>query len=356
MEEQNQNSMQEQKEENILEPQISGAKFTPLGEIKEKEPKKKKCKVGRGIFTLLLILGIMAGLAYYYYFNIYTNPKLVYQQIIKSTIDSLDETSEQITTIKANAKLDMDVNVNQDYMEDEVEEILDLIKNIEATVEIQMDTNEKKALVKLNSNYENEELLNCDMLFDAKNKGTYVKLEQFFDNILEIEMEDEYYEELEAALEIEKLTEEQKLAKSKGIAILKKELLKIIRDEYCSKEREKITINSKEIQANKYILKMTYNEFMNEIKTTIESLKNNEEFLNCYENKDDGKEKLETALEEIENLIFEEEATLYVKLYRTGLKQEFARVDFEIECQGQKLIFKIENAEEGYKFELTFEN
>ena len=356
MEEQNQNPIQEPKEENVVEQATDGPKFTPLGEIKEKAPKKKKSKVGAIIFILLLILGLIGGIAYYYYDKVYTNPKLVYQQIIKSAIDGLDETAEEMTTIKANAKLDMDVNLNEDYMQDGVQEILDLINNIEATVEMQMDTNEKKALVKLNSNYENEELLNCDMLIDAKNKGTYVKLEQFFDNILEIEMEDEYYEELETALEIDGVTEEQKFAQSKAIGILKEELSKIIKDEYCSKEGEKITINSKEIQANKYILKMTYSEFMNELKTTIESLKNNEEFLNCYENKEEGKEKLETALNEIENITMEEEATLYVKLYRTGLKQEFARVDFEIECEGQKLIFKIENAEEGYKFELTFED
>lgn len=372
MEEQNQNPIQEPKEENVLEQPTqvpvhepadvakekttAGPKFTPLGEIKEKAPKKKKSKVGAVIFILLLILGIIGGLAYYYYVNVYTNPKLVYQEIIKTAIDSLDETAEEMTTIKANAKLDIDVSLNEDYMQDGVQEILDLINNIEATVEMQMDTNEKKALVKLNSNYENEELLNCNMLFDAKNKGTYVKLEQFFDNILEVEMEDEYYEELEKALEIEEVTEEQKNAKSKAIEILKEELSKIIKDEYCSKESEKITINSKEIQANKYILKMTYSEFMNELKTIIESLKNNEEFLNCYEDKEGGKEKLETALEEIENLTLEEEATLYVKLYRTGLKQEFARVDFEIESEGQKLIFKVENAEEGYKFEVTFED
>lgn len=329
-------------------------KFTPLGQINEPAPKKKKSKAGGIIFILILLLAIIGALAYYY-FQVYTNPKVVYQQILKSGISSATETQGDMETLKARAKLDMEIDLNEMYMEDGVKEILDLINNIDATVEMQMDTNEKKAVLKLDSNYENETLLNMDMLFDVKNKETYVKLEQFFDNILEVEIEDEYYEELDTALEIEEETSEQKLSKEKATEIINAECEKMIKDEYCSKEKEKITINSEEINADKYILKMTYSEFMDEVTTTLENLKDNEEFLSCFEEKEDKKESLEEAIEEIESRKLEEEATLCVNLYKKGLKQEFVRVDFEIEADGEKLILKVEKVEDTYKFQLTFE-
>ena len=94
---------------------------------------------------------------------------------------------------------------------------------------------------------------------------------------------------------------------------------------------------------------------MDEVTTTLENLKDNEEFLSCFEEKEDKKESLEEAIEEIESRKLEEEATLCVNLYKKGLKQEFVRVDFEIEADGEKLILKVEKVEDTYKFQLTFE-
>lgn len=336
---------------NVVQEQTTEPKFRPLGEINEKTPKKKKSKAGAIVFILLLLVAIIGGLAYYY-FEIYTNPKVIYQQIIKAGITSLSETPDEMTTIKAKTKLDVDVDLNENYMESGVEEVLNLINNIDATIEIQMDTNEKKAVFKFASNYEDEELLNCDMLFDAKNRGTYVKLEQFFDDVLEVEIEDEYYDELENVLDIEEETAGQKLSRSKAVGILKAEFEKIIKDEYCSKEKAKITVDSEEVNADKYILKMTYAELIDELTTTLENLKNNEEFLKCFEDKEDKKEILEETINEINAEKIEEDAILYINLYKIGIKQECVRVDFEVETAKEKLILKVEKAEETYKFEL----
>ena len=63
----------EQKTTNEFQEQNSESKFKPLGEVKEKAPKKKKSKVGVIIFILLLLVAIIVGLVYYY-FKVYTNP------------------------------------------------------------------------------------------------------------------------------------------------------------------------------------------------------------------------------------------------------------------------------------------
>ncbi len=343
----------EQKTTNEFQEQNPESKFKPLGEVKEKAPKKKKSKVGVIIFILLLLVAIIVGLVYYY-FKVYTNPTAMYQKILKARITSLAESPDEMTTIKAKAKLDADLNLNESYMETGVEELLNLINKTDATIEIQMDTNEKKAYLKFDSNYENEELLNFDLLFDTQSRGTYLKIEQFFDKVLEVEMDDSYYDELEEALEIEKETAGQKLSRSKAVGILNTEFEKIIKDEYCSKEKEKITVNSQEINADKYILKITYEELREELITALENLKNNDEFLNCFEEKENKREELQEAIDEIK-AERTQEATIYINLYKTGIKQEFVRVDFVVESNEEKITFKVEKAEETYKFEMFSE-
>ena len=328
-------------------------KFTPLGAINENKTKKKKGKAGVIIFILLLLAAIIGGLAYYY-INVYTNTKLIYQQILKTGMSSLAATSEEITTLKARTKLDLDIEVEEDYLEAGLEEILEVINNIDATAEIQMDTNEKKAIAKLESNYEGEELLNAEMLLDAKNKGTYVKLEQFFEDVLEIEMEDDYYEELLEAFELSKETEEDKKSREKIVEILENELVQVIKDEYCSKEKEEITIVDKQVNADKYILKMTYPQMVKEITAIFTNLKNNEEFLNCFDDKEDIKDILEETLEELEFVSEElEDATLTINVYRVGLKQEFVKVIGKVEVDGENIAVEVGKNGNSYDFVLT---
>lgn len=353
--------MKEKMEENnAVINENTGTKFTPVGQINEKEPKKKKSKVGMVIFILLLLLAIVGGLAYYY-FEVYTNPKEVYGQIIKTGVNNLmTPITQEITTIKGNVKLDVDINLDESYIEDGVKEIIDIINNIDASVEMQMDINEQKAILKLDSNYENEELLNFDMLMDAKNDKGYIKLDQFFDDVLEVDDIDfeelkQSFKDLQETLKGEKPTFGSEINRKKAIGILNNEFTQIIKDEYVSKTKEKITINEKEINVDNYTLKMTYQQLKEELTTVLENLKNNEEFLNCYEDKEELKETLEDAIEEIENDETEDGATLCIKIYKTGLKQEVVRVDFEIEIDEEKVIVKVEKLGDAYGFGINSE-
>ncbi len=360
MEENNKEPKQEDTQEELFQQEQANVpqnedkdnlKFKPLGEINTKEPKKKKSKAGVLIFILLLLAIILGGLGYYY-FKVYTNPKITYQQILKTGLTQLTGNQEEITTVKTKMKLDVNADLNDNYMQDGVQEVLDLINNIDATVEMQMDAKEKKAIVKLATDYENEKLINCDILFDAKNKGTYLKLEQFFNKILKVEMENEDYDELEDALNVEEASIEQEASRSKAIKILNNEFGKVIKDEYCSKEQEKITVNEKEVNANLYILKITNKQLINELETVIKNLKNNDEYLNCYEKKEERKQELEEALAKIEEIDTDEEITMYIKLYKIGLKQELVRINFEVEDKEEKVTLKIEKENDVYSFEL----
>ena len=125
-------------------------RFTPLGQVNEQMPKKKKSKIGVVIALIVLLAGIIGGLAYYY-FQVYTNPKVVYQQMIKSGVNALlitEELPEEISTVNAKMKADVDIKLSDDYLEEGMEEILDIVNEIDATMELQMDINEEKMFIK----------------------------------------------------------------------------------------------------------------------------------------------------------------------------------------------------------------
>jgi len=84
-------------------------------------------------------------------------------------------------------------------------------------------------------------------------------------------------------------------------------------------------------------------------------LKNNEEFLNCFEDKESIKQQLEELLLEDVEETANEEFTIYVKIYKSGLKQELVRIDFEVEVKEERFIFKVEKIEDTYEFELSLE-
>ena len=162
---------------------------------------------------------------------------------------------------------------------------------------------------------------------------------------------------MQKAIEEEGTTYFEEATRKKVVNIISKEYTAVIKDEYCSKEKEKITVDGKEINTDKYVLTMAYEQLVNENIAVFENLKNNEEFLNCFKEKEEVKEILEDAIEEFKGIDTSEfEMTIYVKLYRKGIKQEFVRVDFEAEAEGEKVALKLEDINDVYAFEAIVED
>lgn len=339
-------------------------RFTPLGQVNEPMPKKKKSKLGVVIVLLVLLAGIIGGLAYYY-FQVYTNPKVVYQQMIKNAANvvTLSESMpEEISTLKAKIKADVNLKLDDAYLEDGVEEIIDIVNEIEATAEVQMDIKKEKMLLGVDSNYEGEKLVKLEALLDAKKEEGYFKLEPIIDEVVDMEAAELDYESLqdgfkemkEALKELLKETNSifvDKKSQEKAMKIFSEECAKIVKKEYVSKDQEKITVNGKEINADKYVFKMTDEQMINEFVTIYENLKNNEEFLNCWSDSKQIKTEFESMINSLKTeKISEAEFLITFNLYRTGLKQEFARVDLVLEFSGQKVTIKIEKQDDAYAY------
>ena len=82
-------------------------------------------------------------------------------------------------------------------------------------------------------------------------------------------------------------TKEQKDSVKKSSNIIGKEFKGILKEEYCSSEKEEITINGKKVKATKNTISMTLDQVINELLTVCNNLRNNEEFINCYKDKEE---------------------------------------------------------------------
>ena len=325
--------------------------FEPLGQTKQYSSQTKKQGKSILIIVLILILAIIGGIVCFY-FERMSNTQLIYKNLINKGMDALYDTgNSKEEQVKAHAKLDLDMDLEV-AQEEELEEILDLINETEIEAKFEIDSNAKQVLLGLNSNYDNEDLLNIDLFMDAKNKETYAKLDQFFDKALKIEIDDSNYDELLSAFETEELTWTQQLIGSKAMSIIKKEFANIVKEEYCSKEKVTIKLDGKEVKVDAHILKMTMEQYQEEIETILKNLINNKKFLSCFENEEEVIETLEDALYEIEYADFED-ATLCLKLYKKGLSQKLVRVDLEVEIEdGDKAIVTAVKEDGAYKINL----
>lgn len=295
--------------------------------VSTEEPKKEKGKKGLIallIFVIILVIAIAGGLIYY--FNFYMKPDQVYKRLVESSIDLYTSQVKELdyTTSKTSLKLDADVDIDNDEIN---EEVLDLINKTDIQLNTQIDTEAKELIVDLESKHDDEDLLNLQMYSNIDDKKTYMQFTNLLDKYIEVEdMDDEYYSLMEETLESQKMTNDEKLAFEKAMKIVKKELTDTIKSEYCSSQKEDITINGKNVKATKNIIKMNEEQFMMEFTTVIKNLKNNQEFLNCFEEEDEIKESLEDIEESLTEAEINDKSTIEISIYTQGLVAKVVKV------------------------------
>lgn len=295
--------------------------------VSTEAPKKKKGKKGLIallIFIIILVIAVVTGLTYY--FSFYMRPDQVYKRLVESTIDSYTTKIKDLdyTTSKTSLKLDVDIDTDIDELD---EDVLDLINKTDIKVEAQTDNENKKIVVNLESDYDDEDLLNLQMYSDIDGEKTYIQLKDLLNKYIEVEdVDDEFYSLVGEALENQKMTKEEKVSLEKAMNILKKEVVATIKPEYCSSQKEDITINGKNISATKNTIKMNQEQFRNELTTVIKNLKDNEEFLNCFEEKDEIAEGLEELVDDLEDLDTDDKSTIEISIYTQGLVPQVVKV------------------------------
>ena len=157
----------------------------------------------------------------------------------------------------------------------------------EEGITIESDKENKQMTVKLDANYDSKDLLDIELFNDSKNKKTYLYAKDLLDAYLEVPIDN--YSEIEdsyTATNMFMAKDEESAEKIK--TIINNELIKVIKEEYCSKQSEGLN--------NIYVFKINEVQLAQEIKSIVTNLKSNNEFISCYEDANAVKESLENII------------------------------------------------------------
>lgn len=343
-------------EENQNNNSVSNEKTTHFNvSTGENIERKGKKKTALSVIAIILIIAMVVGLIYY--FTIYTKPDQMYKRLVGSSIDSYTVGIKNMNykTSKTSFKLDADLDTDKIN-----KNVTDLINKIKLGMEVQTDNEDKQVLMNLKADYEQEDLLELQMYSDIDKEKTYMQFKNFLEKYMEVEnMEDEFYTYFEEILEQQKMTGAEKKSLQKACNIVKKELTSAIKEEYCTAEKEDITVNGKTIATTKNIIKMHQKQFKEECTTIFKHLKDNKDFIDCFEDEDEIIEVLETLLDQVEELEEDEKSTIELAIYTRGIMQKVEKVTlaFDSEESEEKITIEVTKIDKNsYDFEILEES
>lgn len=289
------------------------------------EQKTKKSKLGLIILLIVLIVIIAGALGYYFMF--YTNPVNTYKRLLGSA------TNEAILTLKeANnekAEIETKLKANLELKDESVDQkIVDLINKTDVISTIQFDKENKQMTIKLDANYDSKDLLDVELFNDSKNEKTYLYAKDLLNTYLEVPIND--YSEIEKSYKATNMfmpKDEESAEKVK--TIINNELIRVIKEEYCSKQSEGLN--------NIYVFKINEVQLAQEIKSIVTNLKSNNEFISCYEDSNTVKESLENIIAGIDESKCVESNVIELNVYTTGLTQNFDKLVIKMDVDKEKI-------------------
>lgn len=310
---------------------------------------KTKNNQGKSLLAILIavvLLLIIIACGALYYFMVYSNTEQIYKRLIDSSINAYQETAQKEEYKTVSTKIGASLNIDLEEKNEQTQKIVDLINSLDIQLGTQMDRENKKMMVKLESNYENDPLLNADIYADVEKEKMYMYLDKIFEKYVEIDMDEETSKSLSEIFEAT-YTKQNKENSEKSINIIKEELKKVIKPEYCSSEKQEITINNKKVKATKSTITMTNEQLADEFITLFTNLKNNQEFLNCYENSEEIVEMFEELINQLEDAKKPyNKMNFKISLYTTGISQKVQKVEAEAENDDEIIKVEINNIDE----------
>ena len=308
------------------------------------QPKKK----GKGgliaaiVILLVLLMAIVGGIAFF--FGVYQSPEQVYKRIVGSTIDTYSKELDKLDYDTVKSTIELSANVDLKGVDSSVTE---LINNIDVSLNTQIDMKNQKLLANIETDYNKKDLLNAQVYSSVKDQKTYAYLKDFFDKYIEVDMDSNAYDSIKEIIESERKVADKKNTIKKALNVVKKEITNSIKKEYCSSEKTKITVNGKEISTTKNTIKMNEKQLASELSTIMKNLKDSKEFLACFEDSDKVKELLEEAIDGIDVDSTNEDATMEISTYMTGIiNQQVVKVEVSVKSDSENIVAEVEKIEE----------
>ena len=286
----------------------------------EENENKKKSKI-LPIVVVVAIIALLAILGGIYYTS-QQKPKNIFSHAL-----SLEENKEKdVKTV--NADLALDVNINS--TDESVKQVADYLNKTKLSANIQLDLEQKKGIVKLGADYENEKVIDAKATYKVGEDNAYAYIEGLFDKYFAIPVDEETKNSLNTSIEeAGKSLVEDKAKTEKTYKIFTETLSKNLKDEYFSQEKAEVDVNGAKVNTKKSILTLTAKDLKEVVKNVSKELKDNEEFLNCF--KDESKTELKNELEELIKTLEDEgnteEGNFIMSIYTKGFNAELVKVE-----------------------------
>ena len=281
--------------------------------VNETNTQKKKRHSVITFAVLIIVALLVLGVAGFLMFSL--NAEKLYKGIIEKGINSFMQSP--VFTADS-AKIDASVSLKSDAEE------LSIINNLSAGVNVQYDLNTNEVLGKVKVNNDEESYLDLQLLVNLLEKKLYIGESNIYDKMISIDIPDEALDDIESEDDDGSLIIE-KINRNTASKRLTKAINNSLSKDLFANEKATITVNEKEKKVKDYVLKMTSKQLAEVINNTISTLKEDKEFLSCYEDEEKMKELLDDLSSSIE-YSESEESTVEFHIYTSGLFNNFEGV------------------------------
>lgn len=200
------------------------------------------------IISILFIIAVILT-AIIYYYGYYTKSKNTYIKIIDNILDT-KKNAYNTYKYKTNLNINFqegNAQINQD--------ILNIINTSNFNLDTQINKTNKQIILNLETDYNNNDLLNMQTCTNVDKKETYIYLKDILNKYIKIDINDKMYIFLNSIMDENKLE------------LFKNKLKDLVNSNNCSSNKEgKVTKNT---------IKIKTNDFIDALEILDENIKNN---------------------------------------------------------------------------------
>lgn len=304
------------------------------------EPFIEKSKYkGLKIFLLLLLIAGIAYGGYYYYVNYYNNPTTKVNNIITTINEKLSSKFDnQILntdkTYEINGLIKLGI-VSEDKSNTDLNDLFDMITNLQIGINGQIDNKNNINNINISSKYKDDKLIDAKIY--TENNKMYVKSEQLYNKFIYLDEIEDLTNKFKDEVQISDINE---LMKSLVNAVTKN-----LDSTKLETGKENITVDNKNIDANKYKITLKGKEINDFIANILTSLKNDQKFTNIIKKID--KDALNTIDDMIKDVKEQEEnqnTTYEISFYtkNDALNEDLISIRQTINVENKTLYLNID--------------
>lgn len=303
----------------------------------ESSNKSKKMLLIVGIAVVIIIALIAVVMV------MNKNPKAIFEKQIDKLFTC--ENAEDHKSMKMNMELSMNVDGDE-----ETEEMANLLNDAKMSFNMEVDNETNDELYGIKLTKGEDEIINASAKMDSETQKAYINLGELFNKTIEMDISEMFEDGADAT---ESLNFMQLLTAKKAEAILKKEIKAQLKNEYFASE--KTTIDGQNVTKN--MLKMSGKELKDTVKAICQNLSQNDEFINCFEDREEVKSMLQDIIDEVDDIEISDDTYFELDLYTKGIFPEIVRVDLVVTEDGEETRIQVtQTSNEEYAYQILQNN